>query len=67
MYQGTICSVRADRGFGFISLANSPDVFFHASDLDGLEFDELLRERRVEFEIVSSPRGPRATNVRPAV
>ena len=67
MYSGTICSVRSDRGFGFISSTGQPDVFFHVSDLVGLEFDDTLKERRVEFGIVDSPKGPRAANVRPAV
>jgi len=67
MYVGTICSVRIDRGFGFISLPNSPDVFFHAKDLDpALTFDESLQERRVAFDIIGTGKGPRAANVRPS-
>lgn len=67
MYDGTVCSVRADRGFGFISSPGQPDVFFHMSDLDGLAFDETLQQRRVQFDIIGTGKGPRAANVRPAV
>lgn len=67
MYEGTICSVRVDRGFGFISSPNQPDVFFHVRDMAaGLTFDETLKELRVRFDIVSGTKGPRAANVRPA-
>ncbi len=67
MYVGTITRVNVDRGFGFIRLPGSPDVFLHASSLAaGMEFDEYLTERRVEFELTSDHRGLRALNVRPA-
>ena len=65
--QGVIAKIVEARGFGFISPADgSKDVFFHCRDLDGLTFDEQLVERRVAFEVLSSDRGPRAVNVRPA-
>ena len=54
-------------GFGFIAPADGGrEVFFHCSELDGLEFDALLTERRVEYEVVTGDRGFRATNVRAA-
>jgi cold shock CspA family protein len=66
MENGTIVTVRDDRGFGFISAAGV-DYFFHASDLsDELEFSRQLQERRVTFNIVESGKGLRAANVRPA-
>ena len=68
MYVGTITKVIAGRGFAFIKWPGGADVFMHATALrDGLEFDELLTERRVEFEVESDHRGLRAKNVRPAV
>jgi len=67
MYQGFVTRVVADRGFGFIAVANQPDYFFHAKDLAGeLDFDESLKERRVEFDILDSPKGPRAVKIRAA-
>lgn len=65
-HNGTIKNIVEARGFGFISMAGGPDVFFHVRDLsDGLEFDEQLTERRVQFELADTPKGPRAVNVRP--
>lgn len=66
MHEGTVKTVVVDRGFGFIAEANGPDIFFHVSDVVGMEFDESLIERRVMFDVTTSPKGPRATNVRPA-
>lgn len=64
MYEGTITAVKLDRGFGFIAVANQPDVFFHESDLDpALEFDEALIERRVRFTIKTGAKGPRAAGI----
>jgi cold shock CspA family protein len=67
MYEGTIDTLRLDRGFGFISAAGQPDVFFHASDLAAdLPFDGTLQERRVRFDIQTTAKGQRAINVRAA-
>ena len=65
---GTVVCVRTDKSFGFIrpDERGSNDAFFHANDLErGLDFDALLMEARVSFDLDSSgPRGPRARNVR---
>ena len=67
MYVGTITKVVAGKGFAFIKWPGGQDVFMHATALrDGLEYDELLIERRVEFDMASDHRGLRARNVRPA-
>ena len=67
MTTGTINRVVADRGFGFISADDDKDYFFHRSSLDPtLDFDRLQGGEKVEFEIEASPKGPRATQVRPA-
>jgi len=55
----------SDRGFGFITGEDGKDYFFHRDGLDrSLEFDRLVGGEKVNFEIESSPRGPRAVNVR---
>jgi cold shock CspA family protein len=67
MHEGTIISVKLDRGYGFVSSPGQPDTFFHSSDLsEGLAFDEQLLERRVKFDIYQSGKGLRAVNVQPA-
>lgn len=64
---GTVTRVVEDRGFCFIKPDDgSRDVFGHISELKGLPFDSTLQERRVEFGVAQSDKGPRATNVRPA-
>ena len=64
MTTGTIKKVVADRGFGFISAEDAKEYFFHRDALDSsLSFDRLVGGERVTFEIESSPKGPRASQV----
>ena len=69
MAQGTIKSMRDDRGFGFIAPdGGNQDIFFHSSAVEGRMFDELREGQRVEFEAGTDPRNPgrsRAEHVRP--
>lgn len=65
MASGTVKKVIADRGFGFITGNDGKDYFFHRDALDSaLNFETLAGGERVEFDVQSSPRGPRAVNVR---
>ena len=67
MTAGTIKKVVAERGFGFISIADEKDYFFHRNALDSsLDFDRLVGGEKVEFEIEQSPKGPRASRVQSA-
>jgi CspA family cold shock protein len=67
MATGTIKKVVADRGFGFIVGEDAKEYFFHRGGLDAtIDFDRLAGGERVAFDIESSPKGPRATNVRAA-
>ncbi len=54
-----------DKGFGFIDTGDGRDLFFHASNLDGTQFDELQEGQTVYYDVGSGPKGPRAENVRP--
>jgi cold shock protein len=64
---GTIKKVVADRGFGFITAEDEKEYFFHRNGLDGsLDFDRLTGGEKVEFDVESSPKGPRANHVRSA-
>jgi cold shock protein len=65
MPTGTIKKVIADRGFGFITGEDGKDYFFHRDAVQQtLDFDRLVGGEQVSFDIESSPRGPRARNVR---
>lgn len=67
MTTGTIKKVVAERGFGFITAADSKEYFFHRNSLDSsLDFDRLVGGERVEFEVEESPKGPRASRVQAA-
>ena len=64
MTTGTIKKVVADRGFGFISAADTKEYFFHRNSLDStLDFDRLNGGEAVTFEIEDSPKGARANKV----
>lgn len=67
MTTGTVKKVVADRGFGFIAADDEKEYFFHRGSLDSsIDFDRLTGGERVQFEVESSPKGPRATQVRSA-
>ena len=64
MAQGTIKRL-TDRGFGFIAQEGSDkDLFFHSSELQGVDFNDLKEGDQVEFEVGESPKGPNATQVK---
>ncbi|AYY14380.1 cold-shock protein [Actinobacteria bacterium YIM 96077] len=64
MTQGTVKWFNAEKGFGFISREDGPDVFVHYSEIDGTGFRSLEENQRVEFEVVQSPKGLQASRVR---
>ncbi len=63
MHKGKINKLVRDRGFGFIDDTDGRQVFFHQSSLVGISFDALSGDEEVEFEVETSPKGPRAINV----
>ena len=61
---GRITRVVRSRACGFIRAANGQEVFFHASDLDGLVFDDLEERLTVRFDLIPDVvSGPRAALV----
>ena len=65
MAEGTIKRL-TDRGFGFIETGDNKDMFFHMSNLEGVQWDDLREGQKVAFEVGEGPKGPRAERVRPA-
>ena len=62
--EGTIKKL-TDKNFGFIAQDDSDkDLFFHASELDGVEFNELSEGDKVSFELNETPKGPAAVKVK---
>ena len=64
--QGTIKKL-TDRNFGFIQQdGEDKDLFFHANELVGAEFNDLREGDAVSFEVNSTPKGPAAVQVKKA-
>lgn len=62
MQTGTIA--RLNNGYGFISRdGEEKDLFFHANELNGVNFDDLQEGQAVQFEVGEGPKGPNAVNV----
>ncbi len=53
---------KTDKGFGFISVEGSADVFFHNSACNGL-FDNIQVGQTVQFDLEKGDKGPKAVNV----
>ncbi|NUM54044.1 MAG: cold shock domain-containing protein [Candidatus Hydrogenedentes bacterium] len=51
------------KGFGFITRENSPDVFVHHSAIRMEGFRTLREGEEVQFELLESPKGLQAVNV----
>ncbi len=65
--QGTIKKLVDGKNFGFITQeGGQKDLFFHATDLDGVDFSELREGDAVTFEDGTSPKGPCAKQVKKA-
>jgi CspA family cold shock protein len=63
---GTIKTLRADKGFGFIRDASGKEVLFHASAIFGEGIENLREGDGVEFDLGGSdPKGPRASSAEP--
>ena len=63
MTEGTVKWFNESKGFGFLSREGGPDVFVHHSEIRGEGFKSLSEGQAVQFEVVDSPKGPRAANV----
>lgn len=63
MQKGKIKNLIRDKRFGFISADDGKDIFFHHSSLTDVAFSDLNEGQEVEFDVESSPKGPRAVNV----
>ena len=61
MKEGIIASLR--NGFGFIKIEGEADLFFHANELQGVQFDELREGDKLSFEVGEGPKGKNAVKV----
>jgi len=65
MTQGKVKWFNAEKGFGFIEPTDgSKDVFVHRNNVEGLGYDEGLRDgEEVEYDVERTEKGLSATNV----
>jgi CspA family cold shock protein len=64
MATGTVKKLVRERGFGFITPQDGPEVFFHRSALQEAAFDSLTEGQAVEFDVERGEKGPRAANMK---
>ncbi len=63
MAKGKVKWFNNQKGYGFITPENGPDVFVHFSALTGDGYKSLDEGQDVEFEIQKGPKGDQAVNV----
>lgn len=65
---GSICSVKLDKGYGFIkpdpvNNVQDLDIYFHHSDLENCTFESLRPGDQVRFKLGVNDRGPIARHI----
>jgi len=66
MATGTVKWFSSEKGYGFISQEDGPDVFVHFSAIQEEGFRNLEEGEKVEFDVTQGQKGPQAANVRRA-
>ncbi|HZI63353.1 MAG TPA: cold-shock protein [Thermoanaerobaculia bacterium] len=61
--QGTVKWFNNEKGYGFITRENGPDVFVHHTAITAEGFRSLNEGDRVSFEVVEGQKGLQARNV----
>ena len=61
---GAVKWFNAEKGYGFISREDGPDVFVHFSAIQGSGYRTLEEGQRVEFDVGPGRKGEEAQNVR---
>lgn len=61
--RGVVKWFSAEKGYGFITPDNGPDVFVHYSAIQATGYRKLEAGDQVEFEITEGPKGKQASAV----
>jgi cold shock protein len=61
--KGTVKWFSPEKGYGFITPDNGPDVFVHYSAIEMTGYRTLEKGIQVEFEIIEGPKGKQANSV----
>jgi CspA family cold shock protein len=62
---GTVKWFNGNKGYGFISREDGPDVFVHYSAIQTEGYRNLMEGQKVEFTVEQGPKGLQAANVVP--
>ncbi|GAP08038.1 MAG TPA: cold-shock protein [Anaerolinea thermolimosa] len=60
---GTVKWFNGEKGYGFLSQENGPDVFVHYSAIEGSGYRSLNEGQQVEFTVERGPKGLQAAKV----
>ncbi|MBZ0293425.1 MAG: cold shock domain-containing protein [Anaerolineae bacterium] len=63
--RGVVKWFSAEKGYGFITQDNGPDIFVHYSAIQSSGYRKLEEGETVEFEITEGPKGKQASAVTP--
>jgi len=63
--QGKVKMFNPEKGFGFITIEDGSDVFFHYSQLIMDGFKTIESDTEVEFEVIETDRGLQAQDIKP--
>jgi len=66
MPSGKVKWFNETKGFGFIEQDTGEDVFVHYSSIQGDGFKTLKEGQKVDFDVITGPKGLKAENVNPA-
>lgn len=61
--QGTVKWFNGEKGYGFITPEEGPDLFVHYSEIQASGFRSLDEGAKVEFEITEGKKGKQASAV----
>lgn len=61
--KGTVKWFNAAKGYGFVQLQDGKDIFIHYSAIKEEGYKTLDEGQKVEFEVITGPRGEQAANV----
>jgi len=64
--EGTVKWFSKNKGYGFVDAGIDKDIFVHFSSIKGKGYRVLEQGEEIIFDLVESPKGPQAFNVKRA-